>query len=275
MIRVDAHHHIWRLDRGDYGWLAPGMAIYRDYGLDDLRPLLEDKIDATILVQAAATEAETDYLLEVARGSDGLVKGVVGWLDLAAADAAKRINERAKDPLLKGLRPMLQDIEDPYWILRDEIRPALRAMAETGLRFDALIQPRHLPLLPIFHGMNPNLKIVIDHGAKPPIRSKTFQPWADDLARVARETDAYCKLSGLATQASEMWSMNDIRPFADHILDCFGPSRTMWGSDWPVIELATPYRRWHTITERFLFRYHIPERAEVMGGTAARFYGLT
>src|SRR5690348_12602782 len=111
MIRVDAHHHVWRLDRGDYAWITPDMAIHRDYGLEDLRPLLTD-IDATVLIQAAPTEAETDYLLEVARGSNGLVKGVVGWIDLAAPDAAQRVRERAADPMLKGLRPMLQDIAD-------------------------------------------------------------------------------------------------------------------------------------------------------------------
>src|ERR1700722_17814637 len=144
MIRIDAHHHVWRLDRGDYDWIRPGMTIHRDYGLDDLRPLLEH-VDATVLVQATPTEAETNYLLEVARGSNGLVRAVIGWTDLAAPNAVARINELARDPMIKGLRPMLQDIQDTDWILRDEIKPALRAMAEAGLCFDALIQPRHLP----------------------------------------------------------------------------------------------------------------------------------
>ena len=123
MIRVDSHHHVWRLDRGDYGWITPDMSIHRDYGLDDLRPIW-DEIDATVLVQAAPTEAETDYLLEVARESEGLVKGVVGWIDLASPDAVRRIEALARDPLIKGLRPMLQDIPDTYWILGDEIKPA-------------------------------------------------------------------------------------------------------------------------------------------------------
>jgi L-fuconolactonase len=273
MIRIDAHHHVWRLDRGDYDWIRPGMTIHRDYGLDDLRPLLEH-VDATVLVQATPTEAETNYLLEVARGSNGLVRAVIGWTDLAAPNAVARINELARDPMIKGLRPMLQDIQDTDWILRDEIKPALRAMAEAGLCFDALIQPRHLPLMSILGNLNPELKIVIDHAAKPPIASNTMQPWADDLARVARQTEIHCKLSGLATEAGPLWQINDLRPWVDHICNCFGPSRVMWGSDWPVVELATPYQRWHTITEQFLFRYRIPERAEIMGGTAARFYGL-
>ncbi len=274
MIRVDAHHHVWRLDRGDYDWITPDMSIHRDYSLDDLRPLL-DNIDATVLVQAAPTEAETDYLLEVARGSNGLVRGVVGWIDLTAPDAPKRINERAKDPLIKGLRPMLQDIADTYWIFRDEVKPALHAMAETGLRLDALIQPRHLPLMQIFANLHPKLKIVIDHAAKPPIASRIMQPWADDLSRLAKDSEVYCKLSGLATEAGPEWQMNDVRPWFEHICDSFGPSRLMWGSDWPVIEMSTPYARWLTITERFLFRYDIPERDEIMCDTAVRFYGLT
>jgi len=273
MIRVDAHHHVWRLDRGDYGWLTPDMPIYRDYGIEDLRPRLGG-IDATVLIQAAPAEAETEYMLEVARASRGLVKGVVGWTDLTAPDAAKRIETLAKDPMIKGLRPMLQDITDTYWILRDEIKPALHAMAETGLCFDALIQPRHLQLMPIFGNMHPKLKIVIDHGAKPPIAKKNLQPWADELARVASDTNMYCKMSGLATEAGREWQMNDLRPYIEHMFDCFGPSRLMWGSDWPVIEMATTYERWHTISERFLFRYNLADRDEIMCDTAVRFYGL-
>jgi L-fuconolactonase len=273
MIRVDAHHHVWRLDRGDYGFLTPDMNIYRDYSLDDLRPQLGG-IDATVLVQAAPTEAETEYLLEIAHNSKKLVRGVVGWTDLAAPDAPKRINELAKDPLLKGLRPMLQDIEDTYWIFRDDVRPALHAMAETGLCFDALIQPRHLALMPVLASLHPKLKIVIDHAAKPSIATGTMQPWAEDMARVGRDTNIHCKFSGFATQAGPMWQMNQLRPYVEHMFKCFGPSRIMWGSDWPVVELAATYERWHTISERFLFYYHIPDRDEIMCDTAVRFYGL-
>ena len=273
MIRVDAHHHVWRLDRGDYDWITPDMAIHRDYGLDDLRPLLGD-IDATVLIQAAPTEAETDYLLEVARGSHGLVKGVVGWVDLTAADAVARINQRAKDPLIKGLRPMLQDIADTYWIFRDELKPALHAMAETGLCLDALIQPRHLPLMQIFANLHPKLKSL---SITPPNRPSPHETWSPGLPiwlGWLATSNVFCKLSGLATEAGPEWQMNDIRPWVEHIFDSFGPSRIMWGSDWPVIEMATPYQRWHTITERFLYRYDLPERDEIMCDTAVRFYGL-
>src|SRR5262249_44282488 len=139
-------HHVWSIARGDYGWLTPDLSIARDFGLDDLRPLLGD-ITATVLVQAADTEAETAFMLEVARGSGGLVRGVVGWADLAPPGAAERIAGLAAEPLLKGLRPMLQDIDDTGWILRPAVQPALAAMARQGLRFDALIKPRHLAVV--------------------------------------------------------------------------------------------------------------------------------
>ncbi len=273
-IRVDAHHHVWRLVRGDYGWLTPDLPIHRDYGLEDLRPLLGD-ITATILVQAAPTEAETRFLLETARSSSGLVRGVVGWANLTAPDAADRIMAAAADPLLRGLRPMLQDIEETGWILRSDVQPALRAMARAGLRFDALIQPRHLPMLPSLAQRHPTLPIVIDHGAKPFIARGLLQPWADQIAAVARLTPAVCKLSGLVTEAAPQWTTADLRPYVDHLLACFGPERLMWGSDWPVVNLAGGHTRWRVATEALLADLSAGERDRIMGGTALRFYGLT
>ena len=270
MIRIDAHHHVWRVDRGDYGWLTPDLPICRDYGLADLRPLLGE-ITATVLVQAAPTETETAFLLDTARGSGGLVRGVVGWTDLAAPDAPGRIAAMAADPLLLGLRPMLQDIAETGWILRAEVQPALQAMAAAGLRFDALVQPRHLPLLPDVCARHPALRVVIDHGAKPAIAAGRFQPWADAIARVDRETAAACKLSGLVTEAAPGWKAADLRPYVDHLLACFGPDRLMWGSDWPVVNLAGGYTRWRDAALELL---GATDRNPVLGGTAAAFYGL-
>jgi L-fuconolactonase len=273
MIQVDAHHHVWQVARGDYGWLTPDLPICRDYGLDDLRPLLGD-ISATVLVQAAPTEAETGFLLDTAGASGGLVRGVVGWTDLAASDAPTRIAALARDPLLCGLRPMLQDIADTGWILRADVQPALQAMAENGLRFDALIQPRHLPLLPTLCARHPGLPIVIDHGAKPFIAAGVFQPWADHIALVARETGAFCKLSGLVTEAAAAWQTADLRRYVDHLLACFGSDRLMWGSDWPVVNLAGGYARWRAASLDLLSGLDAADRAKVLGGTAQAFYGL-
>lgn len=273
MIRVDAHHHVWQVARGDYGWLTPELAIYRDYTLADLRPLLGD-ISATVLVQAAPTEAETAFMLTVAQESQGLVRGVVGWTDLAAPRAELRIAALARERRLVGLRPMLQDITDTHWILRPEVQPALRAMAEFGLRFDALVQPRHLEILPALAVLHPRLRIVIDHIAKPAIAQGMWQPWARSIALLAKETDMPCKLSGLVTEAAETWQDDDLRRYVDHVVQCFGPARVMWGSDWPVVDLAGGYARWRDSSLRLLGGFDSAARDAILGGTAVAFYGL-
>ncbi len=272
-MRVDAHHHVWQLARGDYGWLTPDLPIYRDYGLADLRRLL-DETSVTILVQAAPTQAETAFMLDVARGSGGLVRGVVGWADLVAEDAPDRVAAMAGDKLLKGLRPMLQDIAETEWILRAEMQPALRAMVSAGLRFDALIQPRHLGVLLRLCERHPELRVVIDHGAKPDVAGGVFEPWAAEIALVARETSAVCKLSGLVTEARRDWRVDDLRPYVEHLIWVFGPSRLMWGSDWPVVELAGGYARWRQATIALLARLSSADRDAILGGTALGFYGL-
>jgi L-fuconolactonase len=273
MIRVDAHHHVWRVARGDYHWLTPDLPIHRDYMLDDLRPLLGD-ITATVLVQAAPTEAETEFMLTVATDSPALVRGVVGWADLAAPNAGARVAALAQRPELKGLRPMLQDIADTDWILRPAVQPALAAMTQCGLRFEALIQPRHLLTLLSLAERHPHLPIVIDHAAKPAIALGRFEPWASDVARLARATNAFCKLSGLATEAAPDWQDDDLRRVVDHLINCFGPARLMWGSDWPVVELAGGYRRWRAASLHLLVDLNTRERDAILGGSACMFYNL-
>jgi L-fuconolactonase len=272
-MRVDAHHHVWRVERGDYHWLTPDLPIHRDYGLQDLRPLLGD-ITATVLVQAAPTEAETHFLLKVARESGGLVRGVVGWADLAAADAPARIASLAGDTLLKGLRPMLHDIPDRDWILRVEVQPALAEIAARRLVFDALIRPQHLRVVLELARRHPELRIVIDHGAKPDIAAGDWQPWAAEIAILARETQAVCKLSGLVTEAAPGWHAADLQPYVAHMLDVFGPQRLLWGSDWPVVELAGGYLRWRDATLELLRQLPDAARDAVLGGTAATVYRL-
>ena len=274
MIRVDAHHHVWLVSRGDYGWLTPDLPIFRDYTLDDLCPLLDD-ISATILVQAAPTEAETAFLLSVARASAGLVRGVIGWTDFTRNDAPDRIAASAVDPLLKGLRPMLQDIPDTDWILRDEVQPAIRAMVAAGLRFEALVQPRHLPVLLALCARYPALRLVIDHAAKPAIKAGSWQPWADDIARLARETQAVCKLSGLVTEAAQHWHVMELRRYVDHLIVCFGPQRLIWGSDWPVVNLAGGYMIWRQASEFLLAGLTVPDRDAIRGGTALNFFDFS
>ncbi|MFC3123749.1 amidohydrolase family protein [Pseudoroseomonas globiformis] len=271
---IDAHHHVWQLARGGYGWMTPDMTIHHDYGLDDLRPLL-DGVGGTVLVQADATEAETDFMLEVAAGSAGLVLGVVGWVDLAAPDASARIATRASTPGLVGLRPMLQDLPDPRWILRPEVAPALAAMERLDLPLDLLILAHQLPLVPELAARHPALRMVIDHGAKPPIREGSWQPWADDLALAAAlGPRIHVKMSGLVTEAAPGWTTAVLRPWVAHLLDCFGPGRVLWGSDWPVVDLAGGYNAWREASLDMLDGLGAAEREAVLGGNAARFYRL-
>lgn len=268
--RIDAHQHFWRLDRGDYGWLTPALGpIHRDFGPGDLWPLLDAAgVHGTILVQAAPTEAETAYLLGVAEAHDRVL-GVVGWADLAAPDAPATVERLARRPKLVGLRPMLQDLPDDGWMLRADVARGVDAMMAAGLRFDALVRPRHLPALRRFRDRHPDLPLVVDHCAKPPLASGALDAWAADIARLAAETDVPCKLSGLATEAGAGWRPDDLRPAIDHVLAAFGPDRVMWGSDWPVLNLAGDYAGWHAVA-----RAAVPEadRAAVFGGTARRFY---
>lgn len=272
-MMIDAHHHFWTVARGDYGWLTPDTGVlYRDYGPDDLLPQLgEHGISATILVQCAETLAETRFLLDIAQRT-AFVAGVVGWIDFTAPDAPATIDELARDPLLIGLRPMVQDLPDDDWLLRRDLKPAMDAMIEHGLVFDALIYPRHLPRLGAFLDRYPDLDVVLDHGAKPPIRDAVLDPWRADVAAIAARPRTLCKISGLATEARPDWRASDLRPYVDHLRSVFGAKRLMWGSDWPVLNKAGSYANWRKAAETLLSDLPAEDREAVFGGNAERFY---
>jgi L-fuconolactonase len=274
-MRIDSHQHFWRLARGDYGWLTAEFApIYRDHEPADLEPLLKSAgIDRTVLVQASPTDAETDFLLRLAETTD-FVAGVVGWVDFDAHDAGHRIAALAARPKLLGLRPMIQDLPDDRWMLSDAIQPALKAMADEGLTFDALVKPRHLPILSEFAASHPALDIVIDHAAKPDIAAGELADWARDIRRLAAETRLVCKLSGLVTEAGPSWSAETLRPYVDVLVEAFGADRLMWGSDWPVLNLNGSYAAWMSAAETLLGDLSDTEREAIFGGTASVFYGL-
>ncbi len=273
---VDAHHHVWSLARGDYDWITPALAeLHRDYSLRDLAPLRERAgVSTTVLVQAAPTVAETRYLLDVAAGSAGTVAGVVGWVDLGAADAIPMLTRLARNPLLKGVRPMLQDLADPEWLAGTGVDRALAALPRLGLRFDALVKPAQLPALLRMLERHPDLAVVVDHAGKPDIAGKAWEPWASLMRDVARHPRVRCKLSGLITEAGPGWTIDRLRPYADLLVEQFGPQRLMWGSDWPVVNLAGTYQSWYAATVALLADWSAEDRAAVMGGTARRFYGL-
>jgi L-fuconolactonase len=272
-MRIDAHQHFWSLSRGDYGWLTPALGeIHRDFGPDDLRPLLAaHAIDRTILVQAAPTEAETRYLLGLAARTD-FVAGVVGWVDLEASDVAQRIADLAADPLLVGLRPMVHDIADDDWLTRPGLDAGFAALIGQGLVFDALLRPRHIaPMLRRLE-RSPGLSVVIDHAAKPDLAGGDLADWRDGIAALARSETVACKLSGLVTEAGLGWTIATLEPVFDHLLACFGPERLIFGSDWPVVTLRASYGRWVETVAALLSPLGANERDAIMGGTARRVY---
>jgi len=272
-MRIDAHHHLWTLARGDYGWLTPDLTpIYRDFHLSDLAPHLSAAgIEGTILVQAAPTEAESTFLLDIAENTE-VVRGVVGWTDFDAADGAARIDELAARNLLVGLRPMVQDIDDDNWLLGPTLAPLLAAMARNGLVFDALVLPRHLPRLLRVIDSHPDLKFVLDHCSKPRLAAGEIAIWQRDIALLAQYPNIVCKLSGLVTEAAPDWQIADLRQAVDHVRACFGPQRMLWGSDWPVVNLAGGYAKWFAAAETLLADLSPDEKADIFGGNAARIY---
>jgi L-fuconolactonase len=276
-MHIDAHQHYWDPARGDYGWLTPDLdALYRTFGPADLAPLREHAdVQRTVVVQAAPTVEETRYLLDLAQ-DDAAIAGVVGWVPMLSRDAPDLIAELAGHPKFKGIRPMLQDLPDDDWIANPALAPAVEALIAHDLAFDALIFARHVDALETFVTRFPTLRIVIDHGAKPPIRdgSSGWQSWADGITRLASLPHVHCKLSGLATEAAPGWTEATLQPYVDHLLQSFGPARLMWGSDWPVLNLNGDYLLWHSMANTLLAGLSDSERDAVFGANATAFYRL-
>jgi L-fuconolactonase len=274
-MRIDAHQHFWTIARGDYRWLTPALGtIHRDFGPEDLAPhLARHGIEGTVLVQAADSVAETEFLLAIAARCD-FVRGVVGWFDMEASDAVATLERLATDHRLRGMRPMIQDIADVDWMLRPSLVPSFRALVARDLVFDALVLPRHLANLRRLLARHPDLRVVIDHGGKPAIRDGGFEPWAREIAALAAETDVRCKLSGLVTEAGGSWTVETLRPYVDHLLERFTPQRLLFGSDWPVVDLAGGYDAWHAALTELLAPLSEHERAAIEGGNATATYRL-
>lgn len=276
-MKIDAHQHFWRLERGDYFWMDDSVApIRRDFEPADLRPLRKAAgIAGSVIVQAAPTVAESKYLLSLA-DDDPSILGVVGWVDLSQKEAVTDLEFLARNPRFKGIRPMLQDIEDTNWMLQDNVIEALRTVANMGLRLDALITPRHLPVIAELASRIPDLPLVIDHCAKPVIHNgqDAGDDWRNGIARLAQHPQIACKLSGLANEFGNGWNDKNLRPVFDHVLDCFTPKRLMWGSDWPVLKLAGTYQDWFDCARSLANDLSKTEQANLFGCTATRFYGL-
>ncbi len=280
--RVDSHCHLWRQDRGDYGWLNPAnealAPLLQDFEPRDLQACLDASgVDSAILVQAAPTVAETRFLLELA-ATTPTIAGVVGWVDLASPASIAELGNLARDPMFKGVRPMLQDLGQADWIVTAPYEGVINQLVELGLRFDALVQAAHLPHLLTFAKNHPDLPIVIDHAAKPALADQCDLPeWREGLRAISEQTSTFCKLSGLLTEmaAIDREQAEDVlAPIVTDLLDWFGPDRLMWGSDWPVLNLAGSYVGWDRLALRLLGDLPEIERTRILGGTAVEFYGL-
>jgi L-fuconolactonase len=275
---VDSHQHFWVASRGNYYWMDAAKApiLCRDYLPGDLAPSLRHAgVDRTILVQAAQTVQETDFLLDLAEGVD-FVAGVVGWLDMEAPDFERQLAHRRKHAKFVGVRPMLQDLEDDEWILRPGMLRSLAALAEQRVPFEFLTYPRHLPHVLTALDKTPGLNAMIDHLSKPPIASGVLEPWRALVAQVAERQNVCCKISGMITEADHAaWTPDNLKPYAYYVFDCFGVDRVMFGSDWPVCLLAGTYGEVMNAVRAILGpRLDRQGTDKLFGANAARFYGL-
>ncbi|MCW5983462.1 MAG: amidohydrolase family protein [Bryobacteraceae bacterium] len=276
MPRIDAHHHLWKYSAEEYPWIQAGMdALRRDFLVPDLvRVAAEAGIDATVAVQARQTLEETEWLLELA-SRHALIGGVVGWVPLTEPSAGADLERFARHPKLKGVRHVLHDEPDDSYMLRDDFNRGVSTLRDFGLVYDILIFERHLPQTIRFVDRHPQQVFILDHIAKPRIREGLLEPWRRLMFELARRPNVYCKLSGVATEAAwSRWTPEQLRPYIDMALEAFGPRRLMFGSDWPVVLLTGPYRRWAAVAEAALGSLSAAERERVMGGTALEVYRL-
>ncbi len=272
-MRIDAHHHLWHYTPEAFGWIGPGSAIARDFDPDHLAEVMAGSgIDQAIAVQARQSEAETAFLLDCA-ARQPRIAGVVGWIDLRAPDIAERIATRPAGPIM-GYRHVVQDEPDAEFLLGDAFLRGVRAVLAAGLSYDVLVNAAQLSTLPAFLDRCGDGRLILDHAAKPDIAAGAWQPWAEQIAAAARNPALLCKVSGLITEAALDWQPGDFERYLDHVFACFGADRVLWGSDWPVCELAGRYADTYDLIADYVAR-HCPEaEAAVFGGNAMRAYAL-
>jgi L-fuconolactonase len=284
---IDAHHHLWDPGTRRHAWLDPLPALRRPFTLQEFTGLAAARgVTGSVLVQVLPSAAETAEFLALAGAGTGagtLVAGVVGWADLTAPDVADQVARLRALPggdRLAGLRHLVQDEPDPDWLDRPDVRRGLRTLGEAGLVYDLLVRPAQLPAAMRTARDLPGVRFVLDHGGKPDIAHGRLEPWASLVAELALQPNVACKLSGLVTEAGPRWSMAQysaarIGPYADRLIEAFGPDRLMFGSDWPVCTLAASYREVLDLAVALLAgRLGSAGMDAVLGANAARIYGL-
>lgn len=275
-MRIDSHQHFWRYSAAEYPWIGPGMErLARDYLPAELAGLVAaEGIDGSVAVQARQSIEESRWLLALAAGHP-FVKAVVGWVDLQSDRVGEDLDALAQDRKFVGVRHVVQDEPDPRFLLGTAFGRGLRHLPRHGLTYDLLLYPHQLPAAIDLVGLMPEVPFVVDHLAKPPIASGELAGWERDIRAIARHEHVCCKVSGLVTEATRPgWTRDDFVPYLDIVLEAFGPTRLMTGSDWPVCLLAGDYAEVVAIPQEYFSRLSAAEQALIHGGTARRFYGL-
>jgi L-fuconolactonase len=275
-MRIDAHQHFWKYDPAEYGWMDASMGVLkRDRLPPDLEPLLAAAgFDGSVAVQARQSLAETEWLLDLA-DRHGFIRGVVGWVDLRSPDVGAQLARFAARPKLRGVRHVVQDEPDDWFLTRPDVQRGIARLREFRLTYDLLVYTRQLPAAFELVEDFPDQPFAIDHLAKPGIRDRGMSPWKDMIRALAGFPNVCCKLSGMVTEAAwGRWTPADFHPYLDVVLEAFGPGRLMIGSDWPVCTLSGEYAAVMDIVIRYIGRLTAAEREGILGGTCARFYGL-
>ena len=276
MLKIDAHHHLWKFDADEYGWIDEGMEVLRrDFLPADLhKEMAASGIDGALAVQARQTVEETHWLLQWA-GQNDFMKGVVGWVPLAEPNVGAVIEQFSANLKLRGVRHVLQDEPDENYILREDFNRGIRELARYNLTYDILIFERHLPQTIRFVDQHPKQKFVLDHLAKPRVKERAISAWREHMLELAKRENVYCKISGLATEADHKnWTEEQLQPYIDTVLSAFGAKRVMFGSDWPVCLLALRYEKWVDIVAKTASRLSVTEQQRLWAGTAVEAYGL-
>ena len=273
---LDSHHHFWRYDPAEYGWIDDSMAaLRRDFLPEDLKPEIDAVgIEGVVSVQARQSLQETRWLLELADQHD-FIRGVVGWVPLVSPTVAGDLEPLAVNPKLRAVRHVLQDEPDPDYMLRSDFNEGIWALERFGLAYDILIYERQLPQAIRFVDRHPRQVFVLDHIAKPRVRDDLLSPWDENIRELARRENVYCKLSGVPTEAEwQGWTAGQIRPYLETAIEAFGPRRIMFGSDWPVCLLACNYSKWHRLIREFTGHLSSAEQQRIFGETAIEAYKL-
>ena len=275
-MNIDAHQHFWIYNQQEYEWIDDSMGVIRRNFLpEDLKPELQyNDVQGSVAVQTRQTLHETRWLLELAERSP-TVLGVVGWVDLCSRDARSQLEEFAKYPKLVGVRHIVQSEPDERFLLREDFLRGISLLKEFDLAYDILIYTKHLPVVAEFVERFPKHRFVLDHLAKPLIKTGEIEAWALGIRQLAAFPNVWCKLSGLVTEAHwQRWKQEDIRPYLNVAFAAFGTERLMIGSDWPVCLVAGSYGRTLDVVKNYLQNFPTHVRDAVLGENARRFWRL-